>query len=122
MRIRKALATSLGTIALAAAIAMLAVPSARADVGDVNISFFNSSGQVIGSDEDVFLNLTTAECDTNQVPSGAASATIENLTDEPVHVGSSCGDYDWVVVLPLGSIKLSVGTFADVDIIAPSGL
>lgn len=122
MRIRKTLATGLGAIGLAAAMAMLAVPSARADVGDVSISFSNSSGQVIGSDEDVFLNLTMAQCDTNQVPSGAASATIENLTDETVHVGSSCGDYDWIVVLPLGSINLSVGTFADVDIIAPSGL
>lgn len=122
MRIRKILAASLGAVTLAAATAVLAAPSARADVGDVDLTFYNAHGLVDGTDQDVFANLTSAQCDTNQVPSSTASASVTNLTDETVIVGTSCSDTDWIVAGPFDTIDFSTGSDSVLYVIAPAGL
>lgn len=119
MRFRTIGATSIAACTLAVA-ALSAAPAARADVGDVDVTFYNSAGLIIGTDQDVFANLTTAQCDTNPAPSGTTSATIVNLTDETVEVSTeSCSD--WVVSIPPLGRHTFPGNEADIFVDAPPG-
>lgn len=90
MRVMTKVAAGLGGTALAVAVAASAAPQARADVGDVIISFLNKSGVVIGTDQDTFANVTTSQCDGNQPPPDTASVSITNATDQVVLTGSTC--------------------------------
>src|SRR5215468_34551 len=90
MRVKRMMAApSLGVVTVAAAV-FAAAPPASADVGDLDISWFNSSGALVGTDQDIVANLVTDECDSNQPPSGTASMSITNLTDMTVLVSTNC--------------------------------
>jgi hypothetical protein len=90
MRVKRIVAAaSLGAVTMAVAV-ISAAPPASADVGDLDISWYNSSGLLVGTDQDVVANLTTDECDSNQPPSGTASVVITNLTDMTVLVSTTC--------------------------------
>src|SRR5262245_5656871 len=82
-------AASLGAVAMAVAV-ISAAPPASAAVGDLDISWYNSSGALIETDQDIVGNLVTDECDSNQPPAGTASVVIRNLTDKAVLVSTGC--------------------------------
>jgi hypothetical protein len=118
MRIRAILAATLGAVTLCA-VALAAAPGARADVGDVDITYYNGSGVVIGTAQDVFGNLTQGQCDGNSPPTGTASVSVTNLTDETVDFGQTCAN--WLQpVPPLGTIRRGWGSNT-LDVYAPSG-
>lgn len=121
MAIRKRLVASLGAAALAGGALLAFAPSASADVGDVDVTYYNAQGLVVGTDQDVFANLTSSQCDANQVPADAVSMSITNLTDETVTGGTSCTD-GWIVVGPGQTFSGPVFGGSQLDIDAPAGL
>jgi hypothetical protein len=123
MRSKKIIAAaSIATIGLAVTAALSGAPAARADVGDVDLTYFNASGAIIGTDEDVFANLFTAQCDNNQTPSGTVTVEVVNLSDEEVYVGASCdgGSGPGQAISPLGSYTFG-GSPPFLDVYAPAG-
>jgi hypothetical protein len=90
MRVKRiVVAAGLGAVTAAVAV-ISAAPPASAAVGDLDVSWYNSSGVLIETDQDLVGNLVSDECDSNQPPAGTASVLIRNLTDKPVLVSTAC--------------------------------
>ncbi|MER7673227.1 hypothetical protein ABTY61_32870 [Kitasatospora sp. NPDC096128] len=104
---------------LATGIALSTAGTAHADVGVVQVQFTGPNVSVL--DEDTFDNLSAPQTDTNAIPQGATTATVTNLTDEPVTVSTAVGNE---VQIPIG-LSTPVGlsraaTF--LSVVAPAGL
>jgi FkbM family methyltransferase len=77
--------------------------------------------QVAGTDQNLFVNLASARCDADSVPSGAATVSIDNLTNETITPDTSRGD-GGIVVPPFQTQAENITGLSALDVNAPPRL
>ncbi|MEZ0095057.1 hypothetical protein [Streptacidiphilus sp. EB129] len=95
------------------------VGAAQADVGELLVTQYGSSGQALCGQDYTLLNLTGQQAIDDDVCPGAVSVDIDNLTTEPVayQAGGSTG-----TVQPLGDLRIEIQGGSVVELCGLAGL